>query len=75
MIHSVQDTELSAQQQWEEMIALSLAEQMAIPQGKTLSEIEMRDLVERLGQSSSRYLPNGKTISTLLSNEEIQKRF
>jgi DNA mismatch repair protein MutL len=75
VIHSVQDTELSAQQQWEEMIALSLAEQMAIPQGKTLSEIEMRDLVERLEQSSSRYLPNGKTISTLLSNEEIQKRF
>ena len=75
VIHSVQDTELSAQQQWEEMIALSLAEQMAIPQGKTLSEIEMRDMVERLEQSSSRYLPNGKTISTLLSNEEIQKRF
>ena len=57
------------------MIALSLAEQMAIPQGKVLTEVEMRDLVERLQQTSSRYLPNGKRISTILSYEEIQKYF
>ena len=75
VIHKVQDTEHSAKDQWQEMIALSLAEQMAIPQGKALTEIEMRDLVERLQQVSSRYLPNGKIISTLLSNDEIQKRF
>ncbi len=75
VIHRVQDTELSAKDQWREMIALSLAEQMAIPQGKILTDIEMHDLVEKLKQTSSRYLPNGKTISTLLSYEEIQKRF
>ena len=76
VIHNVQDTERSAQHQWQEIVALSLAEQMAIPQGKTLSEAEMRDLVERLQQaSSSRYLPNGQTISIILSHEDIQKRF
>ena len=75
VIHKVQDTEHSAKTQWQEMIALSLAEQMAIPQGKVLTEVEMRDLVERLQQTSSRYLPNGKKISTILSYEEIQKYF
>lgn len=73
VIHSVQDSERSAQGQWQETLALSLAEQMAIPQGKTLTDIEMRDLIDRL-QTSSRVLPNGKTISTLLSYDEIQKR-
>ena len=75
VIHSVQDSEHSAQQQWQEMVALSLAEQMAIPQGKPLTDVEMRDLVDRLQQASSHYLPNGKIISTLLSHDEIQKRF
>lgn len=75
VIHKVQDTEHSAKDQWQEMVALSLAEQMAIPQGKALTNIEMHDLVERLQQTSSRYLPNGKKISTILSYEEIQKRF
>ena len=75
VIHKVQDTEHSAKEQWREMIALNLAEQMAIPQGKGLTDIEMRDLVERFQQTTSRYLPNGKIISTLLSHEDIQKRF
>ena len=75
VIHAVQDTEQSAAQMWQEMIALSLAEQMAIPQGKALTEAEMHDLMDRLMQSDSRYLPNGQTIISILSHEEIQKRF
>ena len=76
VIHKVQDTERSATQQWQEMIALEFAEQMAIPQGKSLTEIEMRDLVERLQQTSSlRHLPNGQIISILLTHDDIQKRF
>jgi DNA mismatch repair protein MutL len=76
VIHKVQDTERSASQQWQEMIALSLAEQMAIPQGKSLTDVEIRDLVDRLQQaSSSRHLPNGQTISFILTHEDIQKRF
>lgn len=76
VIHSVQDTEQSAKNKWHEMVALCLAEQMAIPQGKNLTEIEMRDLIERLQHSSSsRYLPNGQIISILFTHEDIQKRF
>ena len=76
VLHSVQDTEQTATQQWQESIALSLALQMAIPQGKSLTEMEMRDLVQRLMQTSSpRYLPNGQTIIIILTHEEIQKRF
>ena len=58
------------------MIALSLADQMAIPQGKTLTDFEMEDLAERLFSTySSRHLPNGQTIVTIISHEDIQKRF
>jgi hypothetical protein len=36
----------------------------------------MRDLVDRLQQSSSvRHLPNGQTISIVLTHEDIQKHF
>lgn len=76
IIHNVQDTEQSATQQWQEMIALGLAQHAAIPQGKPLTELEMRDLVMRLQQTSSmRYLPNGQTISIILTQDDIQKRF
>jgi DNA mismatch repair protein MutL len=76
VIHSVQDTEQSASETWKEMIAMSLADQMAIPQGKVLTELEMRDLVERYQNTFSlRHLPNGQTISILFTHEDIQKRF
>jgi hypothetical protein len=48
---------------------------MAIPQGKHLSDIEMRDLVNRFMNNPSRYLPNGEIILLILSNDELQKRF
>ena len=76
VLNQVQDNEQSAKQQWHEMIALSLADQMAIPQGKTLTDFEMEDLAERLFSTySSRHLPNGQTIVTIISHEDIQKRF
>ena len=58
------------------MVALCLADQMAIPQGKSLTELEMRDLVDQLKVSTSnRYLPNGQTISIILTHDDIQNRF
>ena len=76
VLNQVQDNEQSAKQQWDEMIALSLADQMAIPQGKALTDFEMEDLAERLFSTySSRHLPNGQTIVTIISHEDIQKRF
>lgn len=76
VIHQVQDNGGTAAQQWQENMALALADKMAIPMGKTLSEMEMRDLLTRLmEQHPARFLNNGQTIITILSHEEIQKRF
>jgi DNA mismatch repair protein MutL len=76
VIHNVQDNEKDVQQQWQETMTLSLAQQMAIPQGKQLSDVEMRDLVNRfMNNCPSRHLPNGQTILSILNNDEIQKRF
>ena len=76
VIHSVQDNEKDVQEQWQETMTLSLAQQMAIPQGKQLSDIEMRDMVNRfMNNCPSRHLPNGQTILSILKDDEIQKRF
>lgn len=76
VIHQVQDTGSSAIQQWREIIALTLASKMAIPVGKVLSDIEMRDLLLRFAAKGiTKYLNNNQTIFTILTNDEIQKRF
>ena len=72
----VRERGADTQREWREQIALTLAQSAAIPYGKTLTEAEMRDLVTRLIA-----LPNygrtadGKVIVSLLSDEEINKRF
>ncbi len=76
VIHQVQDTGSSASAEWQKTVALSLADRMAIPVGKTLTDNEMRDLLLRLLQhTDSRYLPNGQTIFTILTNDDLQKYF
>lgn len=76
IVRRVRERGADTQTEWREQIAMSLAQSAAIPYGKALSEDEMRDLVRRLTQ-----LPqygrtaDGKTIMTLLTNEEIDKRF
>lgn len=76
VIHDVQDTEGAVENQWKETMTLCLARQMAIPQGKPLTEVEMRDLVNRFMTANlSRHLPNGQTIISILNNDDIQKRF
>ena len=64
------------QREWREQIALTLAQNAAIPYGKTLTETEMRDLMRRLvALPSYRRTADGKTIVSLLTDEEINKRF
>lgn len=76
VIHDVQDTENSINAQWQETMTLCLARQMAIPQGKPLTEVEMRDLVNRfMTDNPSRHLPNGQTILSIIGYDDIQKRF
>ena len=60
----------------QQRIALTLAQSAAIPMGKTMSETEMDDLLKRLfSLPSHRITPDGKTVVTLLSAEEIARRF
>ena len=76
VIHQVQDAGGTAAQYWRDTMALALAERMAIHMGKPLSEVEMRDLLVQLAEKHpAQYLNNGQTIITILTHEEIQKRF
>jgi DNA mismatch repair protein MutL len=76
VIHQVQDTGSTATQQWHEAMAFALADKMAIPMGKMLHDAEMRDLLKRLNENHpAQYLSNGQTIFTILTPDEIQKRF
>lgn len=76
ILSQVRDRNASTQVEWREQIALSLAESAAIPYGRSLSPEEMKDLVSRLLRLPS-YLrtPDGKTVLTRLSDDEINQRF
>ena len=76
IIHNVRERGADTQREWREQIAAALAENGAIPYGKTLSEEEMRELVTKLVELSQyQRTAKGKTIVSLLSDEEINKRF
>ena len=76
ILQAVSETGVSTRQQWEHRIALALSEAAAIPQGKTLQEEEMRDLVERFAAlTDADYSVEGKRIYALLKDTEIQKMF
>ncbi|MDD5184160.1 MAG: DNA mismatch repair endonuclease MutL [Paludibacter sp.] len=59
-----------------ESISLSLAEVSAIKIGQKLTNEEMSDLIDRLfACPNHNFTPNGKKIMTILTHEEIEKRF
>lgn len=67
-------TDLSSDMQ--QRIALTLAQSAAIPMGKTMSEAEMTDMIDKLfSLPSHRITPDGKTVVVWLSAEEIARRF
>ena len=58
------------------MLALSLAETAAIAYGKNLNESEMQSLIDQLFNCTSHsFTPDGKTIITIVGNDELEKRF
>ena len=76
IVRNVRERGADTRAEWREQIARSLAESAAVPYGKTLTETEMRDLVQRLlALPDYRRLPDGKAIVSLLSDDEINKRF
>jgi len=72
----VRERGADAREEWQQQIALTLAESSAIPSGRHLSADEMRHMVEQL-MALSQYsrTPDGKIIAALVSDEEIGKRF
>jgi DNA mismatch repair protein MutL len=76
VLTQVRERGADTQAEWREQIALTLAQNAAIPYGKTLSETEMRDIVKRLmALPQYRRTADGKTIVSLMTDEEIAKRF
>jgi len=60
----------------QESIALSMAYAAAIPYGKTLTQEEITDIVNRLFASTSHlYTPDGKLIISVINDTELEKRF
>ena len=76
ILHQVRERSADTRREWREQIALALAEQSAIPYGKQLTEAEMRDMLMKLVVLPSyRRTADGKVIVSLLTDEEINKRF
>ena len=76
ILDTIRDLGLSAQQQWHEKIALSMAQSTAIPYGKVLTQKEMQHLLEELfALPKYRYTPDGKNVAALLSQEQIGRFF
>ena len=72
----VRERGADTQAEWREQIALTLAQNAAIPYGKLLSETEMREIVEKLfALPQYRRMSDGKVIVSLMTDEEINKRF
>ena len=76
IVRQVRERSADTQAEWREQIAQALAESAAIPYGQTLTEAEMRDIIKRLvALPSYRVTRDGKTIVSLLTDDEINKRF
>lgn len=60
----------------EHRMAVALAEQTAIPRGKSLNQQEMEHIIDRLFSCESPYIdPKGKPTIQVISLDEIEKRF
>ncbi|MBR4138300.1 MAG: DNA mismatch repair endonuclease MutL [Bacteroidales bacterium] len=56
-------------------LARSLASQMAVKAGQTLSSVEMQDIIDRLfGCAVSEVAPNGNKIFTIINADDIKTR-
>ncbi len=69
-------TEIDIKESAREKIALSLAQAAAIDYGTSISEIEMKVLIDNLFMCEiPNYSPSGKNIIQIIAMEEIDKKF
>lgn len=58
------------------LLALELAQRAATPYGEVLSQEQMESLLERLLECENyRYTPDGKTVSVIMPNRDIEQLF
>ena len=76
ILAAVRETGISAKKEWNRQIALTMARETAVAYGKTLLEQDMSDLLKRLlALPVYTKTPDGKTVMTILSETELEKRF
>ena len=76
ILDTLRETGLSMRDKWLTKVALSMAQSAAIPYGKTLTAMEMKQLLDDLFARED-YLrtPDGKPTMTLLSDEQLKRLF
>lgn len=76
IVDAVRDTGKSAGQEIQHRVAQSMAHHAALPVGQVLSRQEMENLVgELFATDTPSYTPDGKTILTILPQENLEKMF
>ena len=76
MVTSTIEGESSVKQDIDKKLALSLAQNAAIPHGQVLSNEEMENIVNQLFVCTNvNYTPNGKPILTILKQADIERMF
>lgn len=76
LIAEVLLTDMNVKETIQEKIAMVLARKTAIQYGHAMTQTEMTQLFEDLFSCENhQYAPDGKTILTVLQNDEIEKRF
>lgn len=76
MVHTAVEKGCKVREEVQDMLALSLAKAAAIVPGQVLSNDEMNLIVDELLTSATpNYTPDGKTVLSVLTEEDLEKRF
>lgn len=76
MVHTAVEKGCKVKEEVQDMLALSLAKAAAIVPGQVLTNEEMNLIVDELLTSAApNYTPDGKTVLSVLTEEELEKRF
>ncbi len=75
LLNEYKDTGSSLEKNHRERLAQSLAQASAMPYGRSLSQEEMKDIVDSLFSCSSpNYSPGGKAIITIINMSEVENK-
>lgn len=76
ILDSVKATGINLKDRWQKQIALTLAQDTSIPYGKTLTKDEIDDLITQLlALPNYRYTEDGKIVVSIISDDELAKKF